>query len=402
MPSFIPSRELRDLRFSHSKKTISTIMSEHVDNVDKENLFILPDAQRDPTKGWSTQQRQEYIESLRFKLTEDQNWLLNVVTSASTDVYELLDAGHRLETVKMFDRSELPALDGRYLKDMSKKEISYWKNQVSINLCFYYDLTDEHKQILFNRRNQGLTMCDGEQLNSRLFTSPFVKYLKYELLPLFEISLTRVTSTANEREKEFFTLFRLVTRILNPGTTPKSNKDIIEKSLPECEKLMTQPYWNSKKTEIEKFLHALFDAFDRRVKYTADQCTKRSADGRRELKEKNLYQITELYVVLDWFMSNFEFVQNFVNADPTTHKEIFKSAVQEFLLIGWKGLESSDKTLWCEKWSHGADCGRNVDHSVKKSAAFKEWLTENFESFLKTNHKSTVAPKKRLSLFRLG
>ena len=402
MPSFIPVKEFRNLRIDHGSKTIATIMAEHVDNEEQENLFILPDAQRDPTKGWSTLQRQEYIESLRFKLTADQNWLINV--DSATDTYELLDAGHRLETVKMFDRSELPAMDGRYLKDMTKKEISYWRHKISINLCFYYDLTAEHRQILFNRRNQGLTMCDGEQLNSRLFTSPFVKYLKYELLPMFHAPLTRVASTVNEREKEFFTLFRLVNRILNPGTTAKSNKDILEKALPECERLMLSSEWQTKKkNDIIKFLNALFHAFDRRLEYVNTDIKKRSADGRKELKEKNLYSITELYVVLDWFMNEFEKFQEFVSLDLTTQKLIFKSAIQEFMLIGWKGLSPEDKTIWRDTWSHGADCGRNVDHSVKKTAALLEWLDLNFSRMV-DNHVNTgrknVTSKNRVS-FRL-
>lgn len=137
MSSFIPPKYVRNLRITVQEKTIGTIMAEHVDNEDETNLFVLPDAQRDPTKGWTTLQRQEYIESLRHNLTSDQNWLINL----ADDRYELLDAGHRLETVKMFDRSMLPALDGRYLKEMSKKEISYWKNKITIKLCIYHDLT---------------------------------------------------------------------------------------------------------------------------------------------------------------------------------------------------------------------------------------------------------------------
>lgn len=389
-PSFIPPKEFRNPNVTHSTKTIATIMAEHVDNEDETNLFVLPDAQRDPTKGWTTLQRQEYIESLRWHLTSDQNWLINVMTS--TDTFELLDAGHRLETIKMFDRSELPCLDGRYLKDMSKKEISYWKHKISINLCFYHDLSKEHKQVLFNRRNQGLMMCDGEQLNSRLFTSSFMKYLKYDLLPRYTTPLVRVSSTANEREKELFTLFRLVNRILNPGTTAKSNKDLVEKALPECEKIMESSAWNKQKNNVVSLLDALFHAFDGRVEYVDEDSKKRSADGKKNLKEKSLYSITELYTVLEWFTTDFEALSEFVRADTTPQKLVFKKAVREFLLVGWKGLKLEDKSLWCEKWSHGADCGRNVDHSIKKTSAFHEWLDQNFSRLL--------TPKKR-QLFRL-
>jgi hypothetical protein len=396
-PSFIPPKEFRNLCIHHETKTISTIMAEHVDNEDETNLFVLPDAQRDPTKGWSERQRQEYIESLRCNLTSDQNWLINVVSA--TDTYELLDAGHRLETVKMFDRSELPTLDGRYLKDMSKKEISYWKHKIGIKLCFYHDLTAEHKQVLFNRRNQGLSMCDGEQLNSRLFTSSFMKYLKHEVLPRYETSLSRVASNANEREKELFTLFRLVNRILNPGTTAKSNKDLVEKALPECEKIMQSPEWRTKKkNEVACLLDSLFHAFDGRLEYVSEDVKKRSAEGKKDLKDKSLYSITELYTVLDWFITDFESLSQFVAMDTTAQKLVFKSAINEFLLIGWKGLKVDDKTEWCDRWSHGAECGRNVDHSIKKTGAFYEWLDLNFSRMVQ-NRKSAT-PKKR-SFFRL-
>lgn len=396
MPSFIPPKEFQNPRITHSEKTISSIMSEHVDNEDDTNLFVLPDAQRDPTKGWSERQRQEYIESLRCNLTSDQNWLINVVSA--TDTYELLDAGHRLETVKMFDRSQLPTLDGRYLKDMSKKEVSYWKHKITIRLCFYYDLTDEQKQILFSRRNQGLTMCDGEQLNSRLFTSTFMNYLKHDVLPRYIEPLSRVASTAAEREKELFTLFRLVNRILNPGTTAKSNKDLVEKALPECEKIIASPDWKNKKNEVTTLLNALFNAFDARLQYVKDAIKKRTADGKKDLKDKTLYSITELYTVLEWFISDFKSLAEFVRMDTTPQKIIFKGAVREFLLMGWKGLRPEDKTEWCDEWSHGADCGRNVDHTIKKTAAFEHWLELNFPNFVQKHQKTNVTPKKRFAL----
>jgi len=374
-------------------------MAEHVDNEDETNLFVLPDAQRDPTKGWSERQRQEYIESLRCNLTSDQNWLINVVSA--TDTYELLDAGHRLETVKMFDRSEIPALDGRYLKDMSKKEVSYWKHKIGIKLCFYHDLTAEHKQVLFNRRNQGLSMCDGEQLNSRLFTSTFMKYLKHDVLPRYQTPLARVSSGSNEREKELFTLFRLVNRILNPGTTAKSNKELVEKALPECERIIELPSWKTnKKNDVITFLDTLFDMFEGRLHYNMEVMKKRSSEGKKDIKDKTLYSITELYTVLEWLMNDFKPLSEFLNMDTTAHKTIFKRAVKEFLLIGWKGLNTEDKTVWCEKWSHGTDCGRNVDHSIKKTGAFYEWLDENFSRLIQ-NHvdkgRKNLTPKKRPS-----
>lgn len=381
--SFIPPKEIRNLRITPETKTISTIMAEHVDNEDRTNLFVLPDAQRDPSKGWSTLQRQEYIESLRYNLTSDQNWLVNVVSA--DDRFELLDAGHRLETVKMFDRSQLPALDGRYLKDMSHKEISYWKHKIYINLCIYHDLTDEHKQVLFNRRNQGLSMSDGEQLNSRLFTSPFMNFLKHEVLPMFMEPLSRVTVGMQEREKELFTLFRLINRILQPGPTAKSNKDLVEKALPMCEKAMTKSDWNKKKNHIIECLNALFHAFDHRLSY---------ADRNANDKKKNLYAITELYTVLDWFTSDFKGFEDFVNMDTTPKKLQFKKAIQDFLLAGWKGLSPNDKTEWCEKWSHGADCGKHVDHTLKKTQALYDWLGDNFSNYL--DKKSS--PKKRFRL----
>lgn len=396
MPSFIPPKDIRNLRITVQEKTIGTIMAEHVDNEDETNLFVLPDAQRDPTKGWTTLQRQEYIESLRYNLTSDQNWLVNLMSA--DDRYELLDAGHRLETVKMFDRSEMPALDGRYLKDMSKKEVSYWKNKITIKLCIYHDLTDEHKQVLFNRRNQGLSMSDGEQINSRLFTSPFMQYLKYELLPIFEEPLGRIQST--DREKEIFTLFRLVNKILNPGPTTKSNKELIEKFLPMCEKEMQKPAWTATKNKIVEFLNSLFHAFDGRHAYVKNK--KRNADS--QPVTKNLYAITELFTVLKWFTYNFEGLEEFIDMDTTREKLIFKDAIKKFLLVAWKGLDKADKTEWCEQWSHGADAGKNVDHSIKKTAALADWLEANFEQMVsqhqKTNNTKNATPKKRPS-FRL-
>ena len=167
---------------------------------------------------------------------------------------------------------------------------------------------------------------------------------------------------------------------------------------------MLSPEWQTKKkNDIIKFLNSLFHAFDHRLEYVNTDIKKRSADGRKELKEKNLYSITELYVVLDWFMNEFENFQEFMSLDLTMQKLIFKSAIQEFLLIGWKGLSPEDKTPWCDKWSHGADCGRNVDHSVKKTAALHEWLDLNF-SRLVENHvnarRKNTTHKNRVS-FRL-
>jgi len=387
MPSFIPPKDIRNLRITVQEKTVASIMAEHVDNEDETNLFVLPDAQRDPTKGWSLLQRQEYIESLRYNLTSDQNWLINLVSAS--DKYELLDAGHRLETVKMFDRDEMPALDGRYLKDMSKKEVSYWKHKIHIKLCIYHDLTDEHKQVLFNRRNQGLSMSDGEHVNSQIFTSPFMGYLKYDLLPKFEAPLSRIQSA--DREKEIFTLFRLVNRILNPGPTKKSNKDLVANFLPLCEKEMQSTTWKSTSNKIVNYLTAVFHVFEGRKIYVDKQ--------KKKSNNKNLYAITELFTVLGWFMYDFEGLEEFINLDTTPQKMVFKQGVQEFLLIAWKGLDKDDKTDWCEKWSHGADAGKNVDHSIKKTAALYDWFEENFDQVLINHRKQSrnITPKKRPS-----
>jgi len=399
MPSFIPPKDIRNLRITPQEKTISSIMAEHVDNEDETNLFVLPDAQRDPTKGWTTVQRQEYIESLRYNLTSDQNWLINLVSA--TDTYEMLDAGHRLETVKMFDRSTLPALDGRFLKDMTKKEVSYWRNKITIKLCIYHDLTDEHKQVLFNRRNQGLSMSDGEHVNSQIFTSPFMQYLKYNLLPRFDEPLARIQST--DREKEIFTLFRLVNRILNPGPAKKSNKDLISTFLPLCEKELKSTGWTKTHNKIVSYLTQLFRLFDGRRTYVENMAVnkKRTAAG-APINAKNLYAITELLTVLKWLMYEFEGLEEFINLDTTPQKLVFKEGVQKFLLCAWKGLDKADKTDWCEKWSHGTDAGRNVDHTIKKTAALYDWLECNFDEMLTTFRKSTkhATPKKRMS-FRL-